>query len=540
MKQKMIKSGAVVGIATLMLLLATGCGGKGTKSEGPTTEWTILVYADGNNNLDYTQGGYSYCIQDIQDLQEVGSGNGVEIVAMVASLRTGGIAKYYHIEHYPDDVGDQISSTMLANKGTKDMSDPQTLKEFMIYGITNYPAKRYMLIIDDHGSGWKGSCEDSQNGSGNVMSMVDMASAIGQALTATGVPKLNIICFHACLMSMAEVAYELRARADFLVASEFVMPMESVLGASEWLGHLNANPTTSAEDLANRIPTAVYNAGQAKQKYVHMAAIDLSKMNRLAAKIDNFGTQINTSAGDYWLEVLDAWLNTNTTQYDDPANVDLREFALKVKQEPHLQNINLIRYACDSLIAALNEAVEITVTNAPGLSRGGLTIYLPYLRNLYDATNYGRLAFGNLAWKNFILSFIETIEQLISQTTINGTISRPGFTLQHPIAFLDTSHSQYIYGIAPTPANANGTYSIHINLQNPLQAYIEAWDDLNNNGQLEQGEPIGWFDANQNGNWDDMLTLQPGQTINNADIVLYARYFNRLVPEESAIANPER
>ncbi|NLI17159.1 MAG: hypothetical protein GX409_12820 [candidate division Zixibacteria bacterium] len=64
------------------LIFVSGCG---KKSSNPDTkpEWTILVYADGNNNLDYTQGGNSYCIQDIQDLQQVGSTDKVNVVAMV-------------------------------------------------------------------------------------------------------------------------------------------------------------------------------------------------------------------------------------------------------------------------------------------------------------------------------------------------------------------------------------------------------------------------------------------------------------------------
>lgn len=43
-------------------------------------------------------------------------------------------------------------------------------------------------------------------------------------------------------MSMVEVAYELKDRADFMVASQFVMPLQSVLGCEEWLGALVNNP----------------------------------------------------------------------------------------------------------------------------------------------------------------------------------------------------------------------------------------------------------------------------------------------------------
>jgi len=428
--------------------------------------------------------------------------------------------------------------------------------------------------------------------------MVDMSTAMEQGLSQVGVAKFDVIAFHACLMSMVEVAYELRTSANYMVASEFSMPMESVLGANEWLTSVTNTPTMGASDLASGIATAVYNAGNRKQKYVHMAACDLSTMPRLASKIDNFATQIHTSAGNAWLEVLDAWLNTNTTEYDDPANVDLRQFAIKIKQEPTLQNINLIRDACDSLIAALNSTILSTRTNAPGLTRGGFTIYLPYLSQMYDQSNYSRLHFADVGWGNFVADFIATIEGLISRTltvnldpanggsvaadpaqetyqqgqtvtltatpignytwshwtingvdaadnpiqitfggenvvvtahftgagqtvTINGHVTWQGHSLTRGIAFLDTSHSDQIIGILATPTDANGNFTIQFQLTGTLEAYIEGWDDLNGNGGISQGEPYGWWDANGNSQWDDMLVLQPGQTINNANVIIY-------------------
>jgi hypothetical protein len=514
----------VMGMA---LLSSLGCSKKSTKSADPP-EWTILVYSDGNNNLDYSQGGNSYCIQDIQDMEKIGSTSEVNIVAMVSSLRTGGIAKYYHIEYFPDDLGDNISSTMLSNKGTKDMSDPQTLREFLNYGFANYPAKKYMLLVDDHGGGWRGICEDEQNGSGNLMSMVDFTTAVQQSLTTAGVQKFDIITFHACLMSMVEVAYQLRNCANYMAASEFSMPMESVLGTEIWLEALKATPTMSGSDLANSISPAVYQSGVDKQKIVHMATTDLSKMQRLAAKIDDFGTQIHTSAGEYWMQVFDAWGNTNTTEYDDPANVDLREFALKIKQEPDLQNINLIRYACDSLIAALNDAIVITNTNAPGISRGGMTIYLPYLTAMYDQTNYGRLAFAQLGWANFVEDFIATIEGLLATVVVvNGTVSWPGHTLtSFTYAYADTIDSDIMnYRIHQAQVDpATGQYSLIFQLNNSHIFYFEAVDDVNNNQQIDAGDGWSGYDLNQNGVWDtdDYINIQPGQTYNGINFTLHS------------------
>ena len=578
------------------------CGGGGSTSSEPSTEWTILTYGAGNNNLDYQQGGNSYTIQDVQDLETIGSTDKVEIISMVSSLRTGGIAKYYHVEHYPDDLGDNISSTVLADKGTKDMSDPQTLKDFIIYGITNYPAKKYMLIIDDHGGGWRGACEDEQNGSGNLMSMVNMSTAMSQALTQMGEAKFDIVVFHACLMSMVEVAYELKSCANYMVASEFSMPMESVLGANEWLTSLTATPTMGASDLASNVVTAVYNSGNHKQKYVHMAACDLSTMGHLAAKIDNFATQIHTSAGNAWLEVLDAWLNTNTTDYDDPANVDLRQFAIKIKQEPTLQNINLIADACDSLIAALNMTILSTRTNAPALTRGGFTIYMPYLSQIYDQANYSRLDFADVGWANFVEDFIATIEGLISRTltvtldpagggtvaanpaqetyqqgqavtltatpstnynwdhwtingvdaaanpveitfggdnlavtahfvptggqvvTLNGSITWTGHNLSHPILGLIDNGGNFLKYWNLTGGSQTTPFSVTFTTAEAPASYIYAFDDVNNNGYVQEtGEPWNCYDSNGD-QYCDWIAYTPGQVINNINITVYAGF----------------
>jgi hypothetical protein len=405
-------------IASATIFLLSTCGGdKGTDNQPTVTgdSWTILNYADGNNNLDYSQGGTSYVIEDVQEMQQVGSSDDVNVIAMVSSIRTGGNAKYYYIEHYPDDLGDNISSTILEDMGGKDMSNPQVLKEFLVYGMTNYPAQNYMVIIDDHGGGWRGACEDDQNGSGNLMSMVDMANAFEGALEETNTEKFGVITYHCCLMSQVEVAYQLRNCADYVVGSEFVMPMESVFGCVEWLGDLVDNPGTTPEDLAKNIVDAVYNAGNDKQKDVHMAATDCSQMGRLASKLDHLATQLTTEATAYWWEVLQAWFSTWVTELDDPAFVDVRDFANNIKQQPNLQNINLVRNAADSVIYAINDAVVMTKTNVPAVTRGGLTIYMPYLYQMFDQSNYDRLDFAAVGWTNFLLIYIEAIEQLINQ-----------------------------------------------------------------------------------------------------------------------------
>ncbi|MEA3431320.1 MAG: hypothetical protein U9R01_01390 [candidate division WOR-3 bacterium] len=97
------------------------------------------------------------------------------------------------------------------------------------------------------------------------------------------------------------------------------MPLQSVLGCEEWLGGLVNNPDMEPGQLAENIVNAVYNAGEARGKEIHMAKVDLSKMTTLASKIGDLGNHLVTEVGTEaeWNEVLDAFNNTHYTQYDD-------------------------------------------------------------------------------------------------------------------------------------------------------------------------------------------------------------------------------
>src|SRR3989339_1466776 len=104
-----------------------------------------------------------------------------------------------------------------------DMGDYKRVVDFVAWAKTNYPAKRYMLIIWNHGSGWmdpkgspKGISFDDETG--NYI----RTPQIGLILKEAG--KVDILAFDACLMQMAEVAYEVKDNAQVIVGSEETVP----------------------------------------------------------------------------------------------------------------------------------------------------------------------------------------------------------------------------------------------------------------------------------------------------------------------------
>jgi len=74
--------------------------------------------------------------------------------------------------------------------------------------------------------------------------------------------------------------------------------------------------------------------------------------------------------------------------------------------EPHIGTNPIIKADADSVISAINKAVLRTITNVAGMTRGGLTIYLPSSHDQFDSVNYVQLAFKSTNWYAFISKFI--------------------------------------------------------------------------------------------------------------------------------------
>ncbi len=510
------------------VVLVTSCS-KDESDEPQTTEreWTIIGYFNGNNNLDNTQAGTSYIIGDVQEMEHAGGSEAVTSVVMLSSLKTGGNANYYKIEKAENQLPDQVKSILLEDMGSKDMSDPQTLIDFIKYAKDNYPAKRYMLVLNSHGGGWYGVSPDEANGSGDMMSLPNLRMAM-----ETG-PHFDIVVFHACLMSMTEVAYEIKDLANYMVSSEISMPALSVLGANVWLQEMLNNPSISSFDVAKKIVQCVYDNGQFAQKTTHMAVTDLTKMDVLGAKIANLGNKLTTEVGNNWGEVYEAWSETHYVSQGFPSFTDLREFVKKLQQKPGLSQINYITQACSEVISAYNDAVPFTKCYLENTSQpyGGQTIHFPQEAQYFDEALYKNLKFKATNWHNFLTIFIENTQggggggggQVgDDEVGVTGAVTYPGYNLSgSTFVLVYTVEGGNIELLGYGNTEANGTFEFLITGVTQVTDFaFEAYDDANGNEQLDYGEGWGFWDGNGNNQWDDLLTAEPGNIYQGIDIVL--------------------
>lgn len=151
---------------------------------------------------------------------------------------------------------EQGTSSELQDLGIIDMCDWHELADFIIWGMSQYPAKRYCVILWDHGSGWtvtpsRSFGSDWSGGSEMSIAHGDFRNAIQTAHNYTG-EKIDLLAFDACLMQQIEVAYEIYDIVSMFLAPEIVCPIQGFRYDSIFTV-LNAQPSMREAEFARQI-----------------------------------------------------------------------------------------------------------------------------------------------------------------------------------------------------------------------------------------------------------------------------------------------
>lgn len=153
-------------------------------------------------------------------------------------------------------------------------SEPTVLKDIIEEVVAMYPAKEYGLILWSHGTSWMpaGSILRSfGKDSGKEMNISDLAGSLPV--------KFNFILFDACLMGAVEVAYELKEKADYIIASSTEtiyegFPYDKIIPE---LTKPQVNLSKAAQSYFD-----YYNSLQGAYRSATIAVIDTKELTRLA------------------------------------------------------------------------------------------------------------------------------------------------------------------------------------------------------------------------------------------------------------------
>lgn len=124
----------------------------------------------------------------------------------------------------PDDLGSSRSDT--------DSASPITLYNFLSYGIEFCPARHYMVVLSGHSAGIEPNYLLKDESSGGSMTFRQLRAVLeqlkkddlGDKRFKGRAKKIDILGFDTCLMSMAEVCYDLRDLVDIVIGSETYTP----------------------------------------------------------------------------------------------------------------------------------------------------------------------------------------------------------------------------------------------------------------------------------------------------------------------------
>ena len=118
----------------------------------PEAAWTVLVYMDGDNNLE------KWVSHDIdKELAAVGSSADVQVVVLAdrgpGHSASDGDWKGTLAFHVTKGMK-ATPENAVADWGEQDMGSPQTLADSVTWAHESYPARHTALFLWDHGWGW--------------------------------------------------------------------------------------------------------------------------------------------------------------------------------------------------------------------------------------------------------------------------------------------------------------------------------------------------------------------------------------------------
>lgn len=303
-----------------------------TSFSTPNKGWTFMIYMAGDNSLsDVVNLDLNEIEKGLFDSVSGGNSaiaNDVRVLVLADFLGSSNTRLYQII---PDDTNYLVSpvlSTEFNPTGELNMADPQTLQNFVNYGLTNYPSEHNALVLWNHGGGVKsldidpflnkGICEDD----GEILYLNEVQTAVEAALGSGN--KLDILGMDACLMGEVETAYEMRTVADYFVASA-----ANELGYGWGYNYIFNNFTSagnppSPETLADILVTQFQQSTPSILHYDPdtMVAVKTSELEVLKTAIDALAAQVYTDgagAQAAFQTARDASVYYHV--YDDPTEI---------------------------------------------------------------------------------------------------------------------------------------------------------------------------------------------------------------------------
>ncbi len=420
-------------------------------SKSFTTEdppkWTIMVWLDGDNNLN------SAAVTDFHEMEyglylaQLGDADITDKLNIIvqydqnedydSSSSTPGRYKVLPRNWAadatldPDDyytVAPGTYSSLIQSISEPNMGSAAELGNFIAYTKANYPAENYGLILWNHGGGvrelkddndaltkaicWDDTDDEDALYIGEIKDYLDSSDSV------------DFLGMDACLMGFLEVAYEFRpGTGDFGAQAisfspateqgdgwEYEEILSRLTGAAgtDGNGHIYYDiDTLTAQQLAT-VVAQEYGDAWSSVSWETQTAVDLTKVAAVNSALGTFASemapykaQVEGVRGEVGSGNLTAYFDeSDVDEWYKYAGFDLYELAEQVKA---ISSVTSLNTAADNLMSAVDNAVLYSFAHSSSYTsygtgyesgKNGLAIFFPDGDVNYDPNSDG----GNRYW----------------------------------------------------------------------------------------------------------------------------------------------
>ncbi|MGI6508477.1 MAG: clostripain-related cysteine peptidase [Saccharofermentanales bacterium] len=285
-------------VTTILLIGVIVFGGCSVKRIAPDTSVNDSVSTE-ESDVNTSQDSFTLlvyiCGSDLESRFGEASANIAEMQAAEISpdinviVQTGGSKRWKDVE-----ISAQSTDRFLIKDGDKELIDrntikqnfgeSQTLADFIKFGVEQYPADQYGLILWNHGAGSiKGVCFDS-NFENDGLTLPEIKDALSSTQEVLG-KKFEFIGFDACLMATYDMASILKSYANYMIASEELEPL------SGWY-YTTLISNLGEESFYTDVLDSYADKQSAKATYT-LSVINLSEMEKADAVVEEIARQID-------------------------------------------------------------------------------------------------------------------------------------------------------------------------------------------------------------------------------------------------------
>lgn len=371
----------------IQFLVSNGIIDVGIDTESNKVKYTVLVYMVAS---DLESQGYA-ATDDLNEMMQIGSSDSVNVV-----VESGGS------NAVPDDYRQIDFTTVkrlyiekediskISDLGQLNMGNSETLSDFLTWGIKNYPAEKYLLVMWDHGGGINGFGNDDLTGDNLQLDEIEEAFASAREETATD---FEIIGFDACLMATVEVANVTYGYSNYLVASEELEPGHG-WDYTAILDYMTKSPDADGKALGKKISDSYLSHSKSisseqginLHRMITLSVIDLSKIPSLIDAINELAVSLddNLTSENYYFfsESLFGSERYGVEEGMDSGHTDMKDVAKNLGI-----NISQVKSKSDKVSQKVTEAVVYSIKGESRPNANGLSMYQPIteeIENQYD------------------------------------------------------------------------------------------------------------------------------------------------------------